>query len=121
MILTSTKLYSQVNIGSLTGKKWKLDQFYTNKVRFNNQRSDSLRYEYMSNGIMRIYQSNKTDYAEMRYTITADSLIISNGSSMAFRYKLLYLNDKFLIYTNRYTDNAAKSEVEAEFRFIPLN
>jgi hypothetical protein len=116
-VVFSSGIYSQINIESLTGRKWKLDQLYANKLLVNTPRADSVKYEFGSNGIMSIHQVNTTDSVEMDYTVANDSLIISNAGS-TLRYKIIFLNENFLVYVRNYIDFNTNSPLEAEFRFI---
>jgi hypothetical protein len=117
-LLLSIGIKAQVNINSLTGRKWKLDQLYGNQTRVYDSVFDSINYQYMPNNLLRIYSINTADSIDLKYTASNDSLIISDSTAVMFRYKFIYLNDNFLVYTKNYTDTATNTSVEEEFRFI---
>ena len=119
IVFISKEIYAQVDVSKLTGKKWKLDQFYGNKIRYNNPQSDSERHEYMSDGTFRISRIDNKIYATMNYALKNDSLIFLVNGVVKLRYKITYLNANCLIYTGFHIDNTTNKKVITEFRYIP--
>src|ERR1035437_9109599 len=70
-------LFSQVDLTAITGKRWKIEQFYGNKVRYDTPSLDSVSYEYRTDHTVRVYVIGMSGYNETNYSFQGDSLIFS--------------------------------------------
>jgi hypothetical protein len=113
-------LFSQVDLTAITGKRWKIEQFYGNKVRYDTPSLDSVSYEYRTDHTVRVYVIGMSGYNEMNYSFQGDSLIFSaSGVTETYRYKLLYLDQHNLIYEGVCIDPETQEQIDVEYRFKP--
>jgi hypothetical protein len=112
--------FSQINLAEITGKRWKINLFFGDSVRYDTPELDSVSYEYMPDMSVRVYQMDQQGYNAMNYAIQGDSLILyAVGFPETFRYKLMYLDQNNLVYRGVYIDPETAELVNVEYRFKP--